>query len=824
MQTGICFIVIFFGWFGMLALCGSTPSSKLSSKLPSKLSSRPLSKPSISRGNHLPPLAPVRPTTTILHGDTLVDNYAWLKQRSVATLKYLRAENAYTASVMRPTRRLQTTLFDEMRQRAREVDTSVQEQSRHYAYYWRTVRGKEYALYCRKPLHDSVSKSVYGSSQAVREPIPSEQVLLDVNALARFTTGLQLGALLISPDERLMVYATDPKGSNCYTARFKNLRTGTLLPDVLLNTGTTFAWSDDGASLFYTALDRSNRSYKVFRHTIGTPQSQDQEYLYEPDERCDLSLTLSRSGEYLFCYSESLISTQVYVLSMHVSRNQAIPQHIPEARFIVLAPRQNNVDYDVSHHGSLPDFLYLQDTLSTSTSCCSTSCFVIRTNDSAPNFRLMVVPVERCGDGNSRRYWQQLLAERADTVLEACGVYERCLVLKERALVPNTSGVSVLRVWDVRRNSVHPLLFQEQEHSITLAAEESATMTAYAHTASYFSPTLRFSYDSWTSPTLVMDYNVVSQSLHLVKRGFRGVQYNPHDYAVESLTAQAADGTAIPISLLYNKRAVKPRTPAPLWLEGYGAYGNIEEPYCSVARLSLLDRGVIVAIAHVRGNGTLGKAWHDAGKMANKHRSFHDFISVAEHLIQQGYTSPQQLIANGGSAGGLLVSAVATMRPDLFHGIIAEVPFVDVIHTMLDSTLPLTVGEFEEWGNPRHADEYRIMRSYSPYDNLRSQPYPHLLLTAGLYDTQVGFWEPAKFVAKLRRLQYAQRSRGKPPSATPATKAATEPPTLLLQTAMNTGHSGASGRFSALKEQAFLYAFALHIWGMNSEVAKRSGF
>jgi len=783
----------------MFALCGSTL----------------LSKSSLSHGNHLPPLAPVRPTITILHGDTLVDNYAWLKQRSASTLKYLRAENAYTAWVMRPTRQLQRALFKEMLQRSQEADTSVQEQSSRYAYYWRTVRGKEYALYCRKPLHDSVGGR--------RVHAHTEHVLLDVNALARSTTGFQLGALLISPDERLMLYATDPKGSNRYTARLKNLRTGRLLPDVLRNTGTTFAWSKDGTSLFYTALDRSNRSYKVFRHIIGTPQSHDQEYLHEPDERCELSLTLARSGEYLFCYSRSLTSTQVYVLSMHESSNkqdsaQNRASAIPSARFMVLAPRQNNVDYDVSHHtslqGSFMRLLYLQDTLKT-----SASCFVIRTNDSAPNFRLMVVPVEHCAQENSRQYWQQLLAERADTVLEACSVYERYLVLKERALVPQTSGVSVLRVWDVRRNSIHALLFQEQEHSITLAAEQSVTIVADAVTATYFSPMLRFSYDSWISPTLVMDYDVRSQSLHLVKRGFRGVQYNPHDYAVQSLTAQAADGTAIPISLLYNKRLVKSGTPSPLWLEGYGAYGNIEEPYCSATRLSLLDRGVIVAIAHVRGNGTLGKAWHDAGRMLNKHRSFSDFISVAEHLIQQGYTCPQQLIANGGSAGGLLVSAAAMIRPDLFHGVIAEVPFVDVLHTMLDSTLPLTVAEFEEWGNPRNADEYKIMRSYSPYDIVRPQRYPHLLLTAGLHDTQVGFWEPAKFVAKLRRLQYSQRKQSS------ADTVAAEPARLLLlQTAMNTGHSGASGRLSALKEQAFLYAFALHIWGMNSEVAKRPSF
>ncbi len=670
-----------------------------------------------------PPVAKPVPHAVALHGDTRVDPYAWLRDRSnPEVIRYLEAENAYTAALMKPTEPLQKALYDELLGRIKETDLSVPEQLDQYEYYSRTEKGKQYPIHCRKPA-------------GAAEP---EEILLDVNALAEGHKFFNIGAYKVSPNHSLLAYSTDTAGSSVFKLHVKNLATGALLAERILNTAASAAWANDNHTLFYTTLDNAKRSYRLYRHTLGTDAAADALIYEETDERLSVELSKTRSKQYLLMTLESHTTTEVRYLNADE----------PHGEFRVLKPRVADVEYYVDHHG---DWFY------------------IRINDNGKNFRLMKAPAR---DGDPAR-WVELLPHRSSVSLDDIDAFRDHLVISER-----DNGLRRMRILNLADNREHFVEFAEPAYSFFLGANEDFNTTR-----------VRFTYMSLVTPRSVFDYDMNARSRELKKQFEVLGGYDPGQYASERITATGHDGVAIPISLVYRKGMARDGS-HPLYLYGYGSYGLSMDPSFSSDRLSLLDRGFIYAIAHIRGGGDVNRYWYEDGKLLKKKNTFLDFISCAEHLIAQKYTSSAKLAISGGSAGGLLVGAVTNMRPDLMQVVIAKVPFVDVINSMLDTSLPLTVTEFEEWGNPQDPAYYAYMKSYTPYENAAAGSYPDMLLTGGLNDTAVPFWEPAKWTAKMRVLQ----SGGN---------------VLLLKTNLTAGHSGVSGRYERLKETAFEYAFIL---------------
>ncbi len=673
-----------------------------------------------------PPLAKTIPTTLEKHGQSRADNYSWLSERdNPDVLAYLKEENDYAQGVMAHRSKFEETLFEEIKGRIKQTDSSVPYKLDDYYYYTRYEEGKEYPLYCRK-----------------RETLEApEEMMLDVNVLAEGHEFFSIGGMAISFAQDLLAYAFDTQGRRMYTVRFKNVATGELLDDVLECVTGNIAWANDNRTLFYSKQDPNTlRAFQIFRHQLGRDPSSDVLVFEEEDETFSTAVFKTKSKQYLMIASSQTVSTEYRYLSA---------DH-PDGEFSVFSPRERFHEYDVDHY---------QD------------AFYIRTNWGAKNFRLMKTPLQQ----TSRSSWQEVLSPRDDVLLESFELFRDFLVAEERH-----QGLMQLRIIPWSGGGEHYVDFGEPTYLAELGENPD-----------FHTSTLRYGYTSMTTPDSVYDYDMNTHNKVLLKQEEVLGGFEISHYATERTWATASDGKQIPISLVYRKNLQKPGG-NPLLLYGYGAYGMSMDANFRSPRLSLLDRGFVFAIAHIRGGEELGREWYETGKLFHKKNTFTDFIACAEHLMQEGYATPEQLYAMGGSAGGLLMGAVVNMRPDLFHGVVAQVPFVDVMTTMLDSKIPLTTGEYDEWGDPNQKEYYEYIVSYSPYDNATAQAYPHLLVTTALHDSQVQYWEPAKWVAKLRRVKTNQNR-------------------LLLKTNMEAGHGGASGRFQRYKELAFIYTFLLDL-------------
>lgn len=676
---------------------------------------------------HTFPIAAIKPHELTMHGHTRVDNYFWLREKSnPEVIAYLEAENAYTQAGLAHTAELQQTLYQEMVARIQETDSSASVAHGGYFYYTRTEAGQQYPIHCRKQ----------GSLDA------PEEILLDENILAQGTDYFKVGVFVPSPDHTLLAYSTDSSGGERYTIFVKNLATGELLPDQIPGTSYWVAWGNDNRTLCYTTQDAAWRDYKLFRHVLGSDPAQDEELFHEPDELYRLAVGKTKDNAYIVMAVTSMETSEMWVLDAHN----------PGGALRLLQARQKGLRYWVEHRNGR---------------------FLIRTNaDNSPNYKLVTAPVAAPTQEN----WQELIPHNPGKLLEGMEVFAEYLAVYGRANALPT--LDVYRFVGDALSAPHAVEFPEAVYA-----------TRGAENPEFASRTFRFIYTSMTTSDTTVDYDMAQHTWHVVKQEPVLGGYDPAHYETARVWAAAGDGTQIPISLLYKKGMVG-NGRNPLLLYGYGSYGASMAPGFDQKRLSLVDRGFIWAIAHIRGGQEMGRHWYEQGKFLHKKNTFTDFIACAEHLIEQQFTSHDRLAIMGRSAGGLLIGAVITMRPDLCHAAIAGVPFVDVVTTILDESLPLSVGEWEEWGNPNEAEFYRYMLSYSPYDNTTPQAYPHLLITAGLNDPRVAYWEPAKWTAKLRQVNTSGNH-------------------LYLKTMMGAGHFSSSGRYDYLKDTAFEYAFLL---------------
>ena len=691
-----------------------------------------------------PPIARKDHKMTALHGVVLTDDYAWLRDKDNPEVTvYLEAENAYAEAVMKPLDGLRDSLYQEMLSHVKQTDVSVPFRDGGWWYLTRTEEGKQYAIHSRQR----------GMASGPDADAP-EQVILDGNKLAEGHAFFDIGATDISRDGRWLAYTTDTTGFRQYTLHIKDLETGETLPGEVERVGSV-VWAADNRSLFYTVEDEEQkRQYQLWRHTCGgqdkngTPHSADVLVYQDDDERFNLGAGRTRDGKFIVMESASHITTESWVLAATE----------PEGQFTLITPRDGEHEYSIDHRNGL---------------------WFIRTNDRGRNFRLVTAPVATPG----REHWTELIAHRDSVMIEEVDLFADYFIACERE-----EGLPRLRVG----------CFSGDGPSFTPAGEISFPEPAYSahpHVNRVFdSPTFRYAYQSLVTPASVYEYDVATGASTLLKQLEIPGGFDRTLYASERIHATAPDGVQVPVSLVYRKDKREPGS-NPLYVYGYGSYGYSLPLSFSSNRLSLLDRGVVMAYAHIRGGGDLGKPWHDAGKMLVKRNTFTDFIAAVEHLTAARYGDPARVAIEGGSAGGLLMGAVVNLKPQLFRAVLSHVPFVDVMNTMLDATLPLTVPEYEEWGNPNESAYFSYMLSYSPYDNLKAASYPAMLVKTSLHDSQVMFWEPAKYVAKLRTLK-------------------TDSNALLLVTNMQAGHGGASGRYDYLKEIAFDYAFLLRELGI----------
>ena len=713
-----------------------------------------------------PPVAERRPHVQVVHGERREDDYFWLREKSNPAVRaYLEAENEYARHVLAPAEALQDSLYREMLARIQETDLSVPYKDGDWYYNSRTEEGKQYPIYFRSRAPTGPGSGLAAAGDAPREPavqrlprqavgaeaapagaeaaVPSDPaapaaVTVDLNALAVGLEFMALGVYEVSDDGNLLAYSTDSTGFREYTLRVKDLRTGELLPDRIERVNTA-AWAADGRTLFYTTEDQAKRPYRLYRHALGS--AADELVYEEKDELFRVYVWRTRSDALLVLQSASLTTSEARILVAGE----------PAGAWRLVAPRQHGREYDVDHHGER---------------------LWIRVNDRGRNFRLVSAPLADPWESN----WREELPHREDVMLERMDFFASHVVLHERE-----AGLQQLRVRDLRTGEVHRVAFPEAAYDISPSRNEEWDTARF-----------RYAYQSLVTPLSIYDYDMRARSSTLLKRTPVLGGYDPERYLVERLHAVARDGVRIPISLV-RREDVPPDGSAPLLLWGYGAYGYPYPVTFSSERLSLLDRGGIIALAHVRGGGEMGKRWHDAGRLTRKMNTFTDFIAVAEFLVERGYADPDRLVIGGGSAGGLLMGAVTNLRPDLFRAVVSYVPFVDVINTMLDASLPLTVTEYEEWGNPNEKEAYDYIRRYCPYTNVAPKPYPAMLVRTSFHDSQVMYWEPAKYVAKLRAVKRDENP-------------------LLLLTEMGAGQGGPWGRYDRLRELALDYAFVL--WQM----------
>lgn len=681
------------------------------------------------------PVARKVPRKTVIHGEELQDDYFWLRDKAnPGVIEYIEAENRYTNAFMKPTQQLQKRLFNEMLSEIKQTDQTVPDKIDDYFYYSRTEEGKQYPIYCRKK----------GSLNA------SEQIILDVNTISEGNVFFNVDICKASPNHDLLMYLADATGSERNTLMIKDLKTGELLSERISDTSTA-VWGDN-KTVFYSTMDVDNRPFKVFRHIIGTDHIKDALVLHETDPAFfELRLWKSKTKEYLFIQLESATTSEVYYLK---TDNLVRP-------FNVLKPRKHGVVYSVVHHEDR---------------------FFIITNEDAINYKIMEAPISDPSEKN----WKVLVPHSNNVSIDFSypnpwvDAFRDFLVIFERE-----NAVGKIRIMNFRDRT-----------STYVALPEPLYHVEPVETHDFDSGSFRFRYSSPVTPPRIYDCDMHKGELHLKKQQ-EVPGYDPSKYQMERILAGAKDGVKIPLSIVYRK-GTKRDGKNPAYLYGYGAYGDFEGP-APIFRsllLPLLDRGFVCAHAHVRGGGDFGKRWHEDGRMMNKINSFTDFCTCAEHLVTEGYTSSDRLVVRGRSAGGLLMGAVTNLRPDLFKVVVAEVPFVDAINTMLDPSIPLTVGEFEEWGNPLNKEQYDYIKRYSPYDNVERKAYPNMLVTGALNDARVQYWEPAKWVAKLRAMK-------------------TNDSVILLRTNIVEGHSGASGRFDYLKWFAFMYAFIFDRLGIS---------
>ena len=677
-----------------------------------------------------PPVAKKVPKITEINGHKLVDNYYWLRDKKNPEVKaYLEAENAYTDAVMKPTEALQKKLYDEMLSRIKETDVEVPYKEGGYFYYLRTEAGKQYGIRCRKN----------GSLDA------TEEIVLDVNELAKGQTFMSLGAFEVSDDGNLLAYTTDNTGFRQYTLAVKDLRTGKMLVDHAERVDSV-AWANDNKTIFYTVEDEvSKRPYQLYRHAVGT-SGPDHPIYEEKDEKFEIENVKTRSKAYLFLISRSHTTSEA----------RYIPADQPMAEWKVLEPRKQDVEYYPDHNGNF---------------------FYIRVNDAGPNFRLVKAPVS----DPIRKNWQELVPHRPDVMLDDTDFFKNYYISYERE-----KGLPQIRATNLQTGESRRVEFPEPAYVDYPYINHEYDTTKF-----------RYGYQSFITAPSVFEYDLPSGTSTLLKQKEVPGGYDRTRYQVEQIYATASDGVKIPISIVHLKSAMLDGK-GPIYLTGYGSYGASYDIGFNSNVFSMVDRGVVVAVAHIRGGGEMGKAWHNDGRMMHKKNTFTDFIASAEYLLAQGYGSKDRLVIEGRSAGGLLMGAVLNMRPDLVHAALVGVPFVDVMNTMLDESLPLTVTEFEEWGNPKEKSAFDYMLTYSPYDNIEAKDYPNMLVRTSFNDSQVMYWEPAKYVAKMRALR-------------------TDHNILLLKTNMSpAGHGGSSGRYDRLHEAAFDYAYYLTQMGINN--------
>ena len=678
------------------------------------------------------PMTTKKPKTTNIHGVTLVDDYFWLREKTNPdVMEHLRAEDAYTEEMMKPTVGLQEKLYKEMLSHIKQTDDTVPYRWGNYFYYTRTIEGKQYPIFCRKK----------GSKDA------PEEVLLELNEMAKGQKFMAIGAFAPSDDGNLLAYSTDNTGYRQYTLHVRDLRTGQDLSESIERVNYV-SWAADNKTVFFVTEDpTTKRSDKFFRHTIGSDKS---DLIYEEkDELFDLYTFRSRDKAIIFLGAESKTSTDVRFL----------PADTPNAELKVVLARQPDHEYDVDHRDGL---------------------FYIRTNKGAKNFRVVTAPVTEPSEKN----WKEFVAHRPTVKVEGISLFADHAVLSEWE-----NGLQQLEVLNFKTNKRNRIEFPEPVYSTGLSANREFNTSV-----------VRYSYNSMVTPNSVFDYDMNTGKSTLLKQTEVPGGFDRKNYQSERVFATASDGTKIPMSIVYRK-GTKLDGSAPLLLYGYGSYGASIPPTFSSTRLTLLDRGVIYVIGHIRGGGELGEEWRLAGRMMTKLNTFTDFIACADHLIKAKYTSSNRLVIQGGSAGGLLMGVVTNLRPDLFKAVVSQVPFVDVLNTMLDATLPLTTSEYIEWGNPNEKPAFEYMKQYSPYDNIAKKNYPTILVKVSVNDSQVPYWEGAKYVAKMRAMKTDQNP-------------------LLLKVNFGAGHGGSSGRYDALKETAFDYAFMLWQMGVTEEMSK----
>jgi len=680
-----------------------------------------------------PPTVRQVPAVRTQHGDTVTDEYAWLADKdNPETVAYLEAENAWTAKATAHLDDLRNTVFEEIKGRTQETDLSVPSRKGGFWDYTRTEEGKQYSIHCRVPVRP-------GETDPPEEKT-GEQVLLDGNALAEGRDFFALGTFEVSPDGNWLAYSTDFDGDERFTLKIKDLRTGEVLPDEIPDTFYGSAWSTDASTLFYITVDEAWRPNRVWRHTVGQPADADVIVYEEPDERFWVGVELTRSEKFIVIDAQSKVTSEVRVLAADQ----------PTAEPTLIAARRQGVEYSVEHHGHR---------------------LLILHNDGAEDFALAYTSADSPGE------WVELIPHQPGTRLESVDAFSRQIVVSVRR-----DGLTGLRVIGDGSTDAYDMEFPEPLYSVSLAGNPE-----------YDTNSVRISYTSMVTPESVFDVDLVTRTMTLRKQKPVLGGYRPDDYQQFREWALADDGTRVPISLVARRGTVKDGT-SPLLLYGYGSYEHSIDPYFSIARLSLLDRGVVYAIAHVRGGGEMGRRWYEDGKMLTKKNTFTDFVSCAQSLVRSGWTSADRIVARGGSAGGLLMGAIANIAPDAFAGIVAQVPFVDPLNSILDPSLPLTVTEWEEWGNPiESAEVYAYMKSYSPYENVAKLAYPAILAVTSLNDTRVLYHEPAKWIARLRTVA---------PDGS-----------YLLKTEMGAGHGGPSGRYDAWKEEAFVNAWMLDVLG-----------
>ena len=691
-----------------------------------------------------PPKAKRIPTERTHHGDSIIDDYSWLATKEdPETTSFLEAQNAYTAELTADQEKLRGAIFDEIKARTKETDLSVPLRKNGWWYYTRTTEGKQYSVHCRRAVRPEDTRPPMTADGA---PLDGEQVLLDGNELAAGSEFFSMGAFSVSPDGTQLAYSTDLAGDERFTMRFKDLVSGETAPDEIPGTFYGAAWAADGTALFYSTVDDAWRPYRIWRHIMGTPAAQDVIVYQEDDERFGVGIGLTRSERYLIIHSSSKLTSEAWLL------DAANPTGEPT----LVAARRPGVEYEVEHQ-------VLAD---------GTDRLLILHNDGALNFELAQAPV------SSPSAWTPLIPHRDDTRLLGVDAFAGHMVVYLRR-----NGLTGLRIIGTDGRE-HEIAFPEPIYQVGPAGNPEYETGSY-----------RLSYVSLITPGSVYDCDVATGELTLLKQqpvlpGPDGMAYNAADYEQHRLWATTDDGTRIPISLVCRKGTPRDGS-SPFLLSGYGSYEISSDPGFSIPRISLLDRGFVCATAHVRGGGEMGRSWYDNGKMLKKINTFTDFIACARHVVAEGWTSPGRLIARGGSAGGLLMGAVANMAPGAFGGIVAMVPFVDALTSILDPTLPLTVPEWEEWGDPLHDPEvYRYMKSYTPYENVAAGPqYPPILAVTSLNDTRVLYHEPAKWVARLQ----ADASGGP----------------FLLKTEMSAGHGGRSGRYDAWREEAMVLAWII---------------